>query len=265
MVKRKRQHPDIEEVLERPWCYYCERDFDDLKILISHQKAKHYKCDQCGRRLNTAGGLSVHMSQVHKESLTSIENALPNRNDVNIEIFGMEGVPADVLEAHRQRITNEYFKRMAARRAETGNPPPGAAQATQTKRVKAESGEELRKRLAEHKARREAQKSGKLDPASHSGANTPNLLDSLMPDPSESKDYVVSHSLPTNIPVACARAIADLGLHTVRRGFFGSRNPNAADLFAIRWHAFGRWLPSVRDARWRRLSRVHATAHGDAI
>ena len=57
MGKKKRGHPDIEEVLARPWCYYCERDFDDLKILISHQKAKHYKCDRCGRRLNTAGGV----------------------------------------------------------------------------------------------------------------------------------------------------------------------------------------------------------------
>lgn len=56
MTKKKRNHPDIEEVLARPWCYYCERDFDDLKILINHQKAKHFKCERCGRRLNTAGG-----------------------------------------------------------------------------------------------------------------------------------------------------------------------------------------------------------------
>jgi hypothetical protein len=56
--KKKRNHPDVEEVLGRPWCYYCERDFDDLKILIQHQKAKHFKCERCGRRLNTAGGKS---------------------------------------------------------------------------------------------------------------------------------------------------------------------------------------------------------------
>jgi hypothetical protein len=56
MGKKKRGYPDVEEVLARPWCYYCERDFDDLKILISHQKAKHFKCERCGRRLNTAGG-----------------------------------------------------------------------------------------------------------------------------------------------------------------------------------------------------------------
>lgn len=56
--KKKRVFPDAEEILSRPWCYYCERDFDDLKILISHQKAKHFKCERCGRRLNTAGGRS---------------------------------------------------------------------------------------------------------------------------------------------------------------------------------------------------------------
>ena len=58
MGKKKRGHPDVEEILARPWCYYCERDFDDLKILTMHQKAKHFKCERCGRRLNTAGGKS---------------------------------------------------------------------------------------------------------------------------------------------------------------------------------------------------------------
>lgn len=24
MGKKKRSHPNIEELLERPWCYYCE-------------------------------------------------------------------------------------------------------------------------------------------------------------------------------------------------------------------------------------------------
>lgn len=57
MTKKRKRYPDLNQKLERPWCYYCERDFDDLKILISHQKAKHFKCDRCGRRLNTAGGL----------------------------------------------------------------------------------------------------------------------------------------------------------------------------------------------------------------
>ena len=56
IMGKKRRGPTLEELLARPWCYYCERDFDDIKILMLHQKAKHFKCERCGRRLNTAGG-----------------------------------------------------------------------------------------------------------------------------------------------------------------------------------------------------------------
>ena len=37
-----------------------------MPVLIQHQKAKHFKCPHCPRRLNTAGGLAVHLGQVHK-------------------------------------------------------------------------------------------------------------------------------------------------------------------------------------------------------
>ncbi|KAM5463313.1 hypothetical protein MauCBS54593_007520 [Microsporum audouinii] len=161
MGKKKRGHPDLEELLARPWCYYCERDFDDLKILISHQKAKHFKCERCGRRLNTAGGLSVHMSQVHKESLSQVDNALQNRSSLDIEIFGMEGVPEDILQAHNQRVLQQYQQAEAERRAATGNPAPGTSGGSgQSKKPKFESPSELKKRLAEHKARLAEQAAG---------------------------------------------------------------------------------------------------------
>ncbi|KAI9838854.1 MAG: hypothetical protein M1819_004061 [Sarea resinae] len=156
MGKKKRGHPDVEEILSRPWCYYCERDFDDLKILISHQKAKHYKCERCGRRLNTAGGLSVHMNQVHKENLTAVENALPNRSSPDIEIFGIEGIPEDVLATHNQRVLSQFHQAEADRRQVTGNPPPGGA-SNAPKKPKFESPSELKKRLAEHKAKKAAE------------------------------------------------------------------------------------------------------------
>jgi hypothetical protein len=46
-------------------CAPGERDFEDLKLLISHQKAKHFKCDRCGRRLNTAGGMEQLPFDLH--------------------------------------------------------------------------------------------------------------------------------------------------------------------------------------------------------
>jgi hypothetical protein len=84
---------------ERPWCYYCERDFDDARVLLSHQKAKHFRCNHCNRRLNTAGGFSVHLQQVHKETLTKVENAIDGREGVDPEIFGMCDVPEDLVKA----------------------------------------------------------------------------------------------------------------------------------------------------------------------
>ena len=48
-------------------------------------------------------GLNVHMNQVHKETLTAIENALPNRVGLDVEIFGMEGIPEEIVQQHNQR------------------------------------------------------------------------------------------------------------------------------------------------------------------
>ncbi|KAK5078544.1 hypothetical protein LTS08_006494 [Lithohypha guttulata] len=170
MTKKKRGHPDVEEVLSRPWCYYCERDFDDLKILINHQKAKHFKCDRCGRRLNTAGGLNVHMNQVHKETLTAIENALPNRSGLDVEIFGMEGIPDEIVQQHNQRVLTQFHQVEAERRAATGNPAPGAQSTNAIKKPKFESPSDLKKRLAEHKA---AKLAAEQNGGGSSGGNTP--------------------------------------------------------------------------------------------
>ncbi|KAB8343204.1 hypothetical protein FH972_022794 [Carpinus fangiana] len=159
-MPKKRGHPDVEELLERPFCYYCERDFDDLRILISHQKAKHFKCDRCNRRLNTAGGLSVHLTQVHKEGLDKIDNALPNRSEApGIEIFGMEGIPDEILQQHKQRVITEFHQARADRQAATGNPPPGsngAGGASAAKKTKTEDKMSLKERLAAHKAKKNA-------------------------------------------------------------------------------------------------------------
>ena len=54
---------------EKPYCWYCERVFDDEKVLIQHQKAKHFKCEICYKKLYTAGGLKTHVSEVHKKTI----------------------------------------------------------------------------------------------------------------------------------------------------------------------------------------------------
>ncbi|KAJ9183325.1 hypothetical protein P3X46_007192 [Hevea brasiliensis] len=87
-------------VSSKVWCYYCDREFDDEKILVQHQKAKHFKCHVCHKKLSTAGGMAIHVLQVHKESVTKVPNAKPGRESTDIEIYGMQGIPPDILAAH---------------------------------------------------------------------------------------------------------------------------------------------------------------------
>ncbi|KAH8263761.1 hypothetical protein KR044_013409 [Drosophila immigrans] len=87
----------------KPWCWYCNREFDDEKILVQHQKAKHFKCHICHKKLYTGPGLSIHCMQVHKETVDKVPNSLPNRSNIEIEIFGMDGIPAEDLRDHERQ------------------------------------------------------------------------------------------------------------------------------------------------------------------
>jgi DNA-directed RNA polymerase subunit RPC12/RpoP len=65
-AKKKKLAKLKKKALSMAYCWYCEREFEDTKVLLAHQKAKHFRCPHCPRRLNTAGGLAVHIDQVHK-------------------------------------------------------------------------------------------------------------------------------------------------------------------------------------------------------
>ncbi|RDX49813.1 hypothetical protein K466DRAFT_658676 [Polyporus arcularius HHB13444] len=149
----------------RPWCWYCEREFEDEKVLMQHQKAKHFKCNLCPRRLNTAGGLAVHIQQVHKlepENLPRIENALPGRDGYEVEIFGMEGIPAPDVADYKRRKEIELGLN------------PGSITQPQSKRPKVEnrplSEDELKAQLEAHKALMGASEAANA-PVMHEGAS----------------------------------------------------------------------------------------------
>ncbi|KAK6433161.1 hypothetical protein LTR95_010661 [Oleoguttula sp. CCFEE 5521] len=178
---KKRSRPTLEQLKARPWCYFCERDFDDVSYLIAHQRAKHYKCDECSRRLNTANGLVVHKQQVHKSTVPCIENCTVDGRDVvpAPEIFGMEGMPPELLAQYHQKIEIAFFKEEQEYRAKTGNPPPGTVNGTNgAKRAKIETPEEMKARLAEHRAKRAAEKAlkqqgGATPDVKHEASATP--------------------------------------------------------------------------------------------
>ena len=84
------------------------------------------------------------MNQVHKESLSQVENALPNRQGLDVEIFGMEGIPAPDVADYKRRKEIELGLN------------PGSITQPQAKRPKVEnrplSEDELKAQLEAHKA-----------------------------------------------------------------------------------------------------------------
>lgn len=43
------------------------------------------------------------MLQVHKEKIDKVPNALPGRQNTEIEIYGMEGIPEEDLQQHEKQ------------------------------------------------------------------------------------------------------------------------------------------------------------------
>lgn len=116
------------------------------------------------------------MEQVHKETLEQVENALPGRESVDLEIFGTEGIPESEVAAHNQRILSEYARKEADKRAASG-------QSNGPKRPKIDIAkeldpEEIKRKLQEHKR---AMASGGGTPvtsgASPAQANSPTMMD----------------------------------------------------------------------------------------
>lgn len=70
---------------------------------MQHQKAKHFKCHICHKKLYTGPGLSIHCMQVHKETIDKVPNSIPNRSNIEIEIFGMDCIPPEDLKEHEKQ------------------------------------------------------------------------------------------------------------------------------------------------------------------
>jgi len=93
------------------FCYYCDRIYENERVLIQHQRAKHFKCPQCHKRISTAQGMMVHMFQVHKETIEHVPGAKEGRDSFEVEIFGMDGVPAEVVDEKRIKVFGEAAKK----------------------------------------------------------------------------------------------------------------------------------------------------------
>jgi hypothetical protein len=91
----------------QPFCFFCDREFDNEAVLIQHQKARHFKCHVCHKKMATVNSLNIHLVNVHKETLKRVPNAKEGRDSLDFgDIYGMEYVPQEYLVpgVKRQRV-----------------------------------------------------------------------------------------------------------------------------------------------------------------
>ena len=85
-------------------------------VLAAHQKAKHFTCSVCNKKLNSVAGtiivkpriisgLQNHLKTMHGQTLETIANALSHRSDPATvpEISGMDGIPAQDFQEFKAR------------------------------------------------------------------------------------------------------------------------------------------------------------------
>lgn len=90
----------------KPFCYFCDRDFENEDMLVRHQLGKHFSCPECAvgsnrGRCEGIHGLVGHMMKVHRRECKEVPNSIPGRGDLqtclDLNIFGMSGVPEEML------------------------------------------------------------------------------------------------------------------------------------------------------------------------
>merc|ERR1719169_313120 len=101
----------------KPFCYYCDREFDTVKTLIQHQRTKHLACSECGLKFDTVTGLRVHMLNAYKKGLKEVTGAIPGRENPDIVVHGMEGIPKSIIEEKTKKAQAERAEKEKADKA----------------------------------------------------------------------------------------------------------------------------------------------------
>lgn len=81
----------------KPFCYFCEKVFNNEIVLHQHQKSKHFTCPTCYKKFPTTSNLVTHMTRTHQGTIARVPNAIEGRDSPDLNIFGMTGVPKHVI------------------------------------------------------------------------------------------------------------------------------------------------------------------------
>jgi len=109
MGRKKREYTYL-----KPFCYFCDKAFNNELVLHQHMKAKHFRCPNCNKKFSTASSMCSHSAQVHKQTVSKVQNAIPGRDSVELNIFGMQGVPRHFVEERILAGAAKYWENVKA-------------------------------------------------------------------------------------------------------------------------------------------------------
>eukprot|EP00929_Paragymnodinium_shiwhaense_P046027 TRINITY_DN23462_c0_g1_i1.p1 TRINITY_DN23462_c0_g1~~TRINITY_DN23462_c0_g1_i1.p1 ORF type:complete len:314 (+),score=49.34 TRINITY_DN23462_c0_g1_i1:154-1095(+) len=142
---RKKIGPDgasgrtAQESLElKPFCYYCDKEFDTVKTLVQHQRTKHFNCSECGLKFDTITGLRVHMLNAYKRTMKEVPNSIPSRENPDIVVHGMEGLPKSIVEERTRKQLEEQAARNREKAAQREKAEKAAGEAAPSRPPAAE-------------------------------------------------------------------------------------------------------------------------------
>lgn len=91
---------------EEFWCYYCGKESENEQALKLHQRSKHFTCAICietkkfKHLSESLFGLKKHVRNVHGITLEKVPNAIEGREDVEVEVIGMNGMPRNCVRVN---------------------------------------------------------------------------------------------------------------------------------------------------------------------
>lgn len=65
MGRKKRDYSYV-----KPFCFFCDKTFDNEIVLHQHQKSKHFSCPECKKKFPTTLNLSAHITKTHQKTLS---------------------------------------------------------------------------------------------------------------------------------------------------------------------------------------------------
>ena len=100
----------------KPFCYDCDKEFNNELILHQHHKARQFNCAKFKERFSTSHALETHELQIHRWSLKYVPKAKARRDSFDISIYGMDRVPielinyklAEKVEQKKRKLINEH-------------------------------------------------------------------------------------------------------------------------------------------------------------